>query len=132
MIRTFILTLTLLGSLSCLADSDEHFLRKPGSIAFGDATNQVDITATEGDASRLSVSVKWRSGDGAKFSVTQVGWFVFIESASRVWVFDGDHLSLLHFHAKSLWCESKPEITKTCPEQVRDVLPESFRKKYFP
>jgi hypothetical protein len=131
MIRLFVFTLTLACCLPCMAQSG-HFLRSIGSCAMNDAGNQTTVTATKGDDNKVSVNIRWRPADGATKPMTAAGWFVFVEDVSRVWVFDGDALSLFHRTDKGLTDSSSSEVYKTCPKEVRVALPESFRKKYFP
>ena len=132
MIRTFILILTLACGLPCMADSGQHFFRTLGSFKVNDATHPVVITITNSSTTKISVAVKWPSGDGVTKPLTRDGWFIYAEDASRVWVFDGENLSLVHRTDEMVTDESSPKVFKICPKEVRDALPESYRKAYFP
>jgi hypothetical protein len=134
LIATSVLALTLCCALPCMADPAPHFLRTLGSFAMNDATNHVVITTSESD-NKFYVAVVWNSTDGVHTgftnSLTRDGWFIYGENASHVWVFTGETLSLLHNTGKDVSDESSPEVDKACPKEVRDALPEIFRKKHF-
>jgi len=63
--------------------------------------------------------------------MTHTGWFVFVEQPSRVWIFDGDALSLLERRDKTVSVSSSAEVFKSCPKAVREALPGKFQKRYF-
>ncbi|HXI71635.1 MAG TPA: hypothetical protein VNN22_14870 [Verrucomicrobiae bacterium] len=159
MIRTFFLTLTLACSLPCMAESGQYFLRTFGSIELDDATNQVTITTSQSDSHKNSAFVVWRSGRRFDIPLTCDGWFVYAEDARHIWVFTGEAIVLMphtgmqttnaedychvwvfndktiqltHHTDKQTTNELSAEFDKVCPKVVRDALPESFRKKYFP
>lgn len=116
-----------------MAESGQHFLRTLGSIELHDATNKVTITTSQGDDHRISVSVLWaQHGDlavgGFTKPLTRDGWFIYAENGSRIWVFTGETLSLLHHTDKMTNDESSSEVDKLCPKVVREALPENFRK----
>jgi hypothetical protein len=117
--------------LPCMADSSQHLFRTPGSFKVNDATNPVIVTITNSSTAKTSVSIKWPSGEGATKPLAD-GWFVYAEDASRVWVFTGEVLSLIHRTDEMVTDESSAKVDKICPKEVRDVLPESYRKVYFP
>jgi hypothetical protein len=140
-IQALVLSVTLLWRLPCVAQSGGHFLRHFGSATVVDSQNQVIdqviVEATEVEDKRSSVAVTWKPmSHGKKVVVSKTkplareGWFVFVEDTSRVWVFDGNELSLLHYNGKSLTDSLLAELKTTCPKEVRDALPENFRKKH--
>jgi hypothetical protein len=60
-------------------------------------------------------------------------WFIYTESADRVWVFTGTELDLWELgdgRSKATSASVVPKIVRAAPEPVRDRLPEVFRKKY--
>jgi hypothetical protein len=58
------------------------------------------------------------------------GWFVFIESSSRIWLFDGEsHLDLVHRTEKGISRNSVVAVFDTCPKAVWEALPEAVRRK---
>ena len=135
MIRVIIVTFTLACSLFSMADSGANsrgFFRKLGGYTLSDTTtNRLTIVAAKSSDGKLSVAIKWSSGDGVTKALRD-GWFIFPErTLHRIWVFDGDALSLLKHTDKGLSDESSPDVAKTCPKEVRDALPESVRKNLF-
>jgi hypothetical protein len=116
------------------AESDRRFLRSVGTISEGDAQVGAVVTATLSTNAHPNVSVTWRAGDvtdSASKPMTHAGWFVFAEQSTRVWVFDGDALSLLERHDKTVSDSSSAEALKDCPKQVMDALPEKIRNRHF-
>jgi hypothetical protein len=118
-----------------MADPSQHLLRTLGHFQVTDATNQVTVAATESRDQKQSLSLSWRMSDSETTSETMLvkgGWFVFVEDPSHVWVFDGTSLRLSQY---SYRCQSDKFLSKTdknYPEEVRDALPESYRKNYIP
>ena len=116
-----------------MADPSPHFLRTTGRVQVNDTTNQVTVTATESSDQKLSLSASWRIDAEATTSDTMPlmrdGWFVFVEDVSRVWVFDGVVLRLLHYTDRNQSDTVVSEIDQSCPQEVRDALPESYRKR---
>ena len=133
-ILAFSLTATLACTSVSAAESDRRFLRSVGTISQSDAQVRAVVTATARTNAHPKVSVTWRAGDvtdSASKPMTHAGWFVFLEKPTRVWVFDGDVLSLLERQNKTVSDSSSAEVFKSCPKQVRDALPEKIRKRYF-
>jgi hypothetical protein len=115
-----------------MADTSQHFLRTLGSIQLHDATNQVTITATKTGDKKPSLVVSLHVDDSTSSDTVSelgAGWFAFVEDFTHVWVYDGGTLRLVHFTDKSITDSSSPEVDRTCPKEVRDALPESYRKK---
>ncbi|MEW6306533.1 MAG: hypothetical protein AB1705_23960 [Verrucomicrobiota bacterium] len=117
------------------AEGERQFLRSVGSLSLSDAQVHALVTVSKSTNAFPTVSVTWRAGgvatDANSKSMTQAGWFVFAEQPARIWVFDGDGLSLLERSDKALSDSSSPEAFKRCPRQVREALPERIRKRYF-
>lgn len=116
-----------------IAESGQHFLRTLGSIELHDATNQVTITISQRDDHKISGSALWTphgavGGGGFTKPLTRDGWFIYAEDTSHIWVFTGETLSLVHYTDKEISDESSSEVDKICPKEVREALPESFRK----
>lgn len=133
-----ILAITLVAILASTSvravESDRHFLRSVGTVSQSDAQVRAVVTATASTNAHPDVSVTWRSGDvtdSASKTMTHAGWFVFVEQPSRVWIFDGDALSLLERRDKTVSDSSSAEVFKSCPKPVRDALPEKIQKRYF-
>ena len=131
------LTLTaLLGSVAHAAESDRRLLLKEGSIHLNAAGARLSVSAArKGDESQPSVTVTWKTGDATESSSTpmrQEGWFAFAEQLNRVWVFDGESLSLLERAEKSLGSKAvtaRSKEFKNAPREVREALPKDFLKK---
>ena len=135
-IGSVILFLTF-GCVLCVAAGEhQNFVRTFGGRIIKDPSGTtLKVAAVNGTADKPSVSVTWSEGDTRTASTKPVlrdGWFVFVQDISHVWVFDGEALSVLLKTDKSLTDESSIKALKTCPEEVRNALPESLRKKYFP
>jgi len=135
MIRATLIGIMLACSLSCMADSavNSHgFLRKLGTYPVRDSsTNRLTITAARGNDGKLFAHLTWNSGTSATKPLHD-GWFIFPERMMhRIWVYDGESLSVLNHTGKSLTDESSPDAFKNCPKAVRDALPEGARKRYF-
>ena len=122
-------------NLGRAAETDAHFLRLIGAMNLGDARTSTHLAA---EASKTNayplVTVTWHAGNVTESSVKpmmKAGWFVFAEHPARIWVFDGQTLSLVERSDKALSDSSSVEAFKKCPKAVRDALPEQVRKKYF-
>jgi len=117
-----------------------EFFRTGGGTTMNEGGKQITITvSTQQDVSgQLYPTVTWRAG-----GVTQThemtseqlkpkAWFVFVESGSRIWMFDGKRSLrvLLITESKSSNSDSAEDL-KACPKEVRQALPDAIRKKYF-
>jgi hypothetical protein len=135
-IASIILFLAFACVLCVAASERQNFIRTFGGRVIQDTSGTtLKVDAVKGTADKPSVSVAWSTGNTRSASTKPLpkeGWFVFVQDISHVWVFDGEALSLLHNTGKSLSDESSNEAFKTCPGEVRNALPESLRKKYFP
>ncbi len=115
-------------------ESGRHFLRSVGTLSESDAKVRAVVIATASTNAHPNVSVTWRAGDvtdSASKPMNHAGWFVFVEQPSRIWIFDGDGLSLLERRDKTVSDSSSAEVFKSCPKSVRDALPEKIQKRYF-
>ena len=127
-----------------MAGTDEHFLHNFGGFTLRDGTNRVSVTASQNGDKMGSVLISWRGYDSTvsdlppgdytvsgSVPIIANGWFVFAKDATHVWVFDGGALRLVTFIGKTLanTTISASEVDKCCPQEVRDALPESFRRK---
>jgi hypothetical protein len=129
----------LLTSHSSLA-APGGFLRAPGSMLLNEAGKQMSVAVSTFDNAKqqLCLKVTWHSGDVThsdsmeSFHLTPNLWFVFVEDASRTWIFDGQsQLRVLLTTEKHYTnSEGQSELNK-CPKEVREALPDSVRKKYF-
>jgi hypothetical protein len=116
------------------------FIREKGKYTFDEKGSSIEvITAKDGKPS-LEISFN-RRGDGwtglSKWSFNKEGilradgWFVFVESANRLWVFDGKtSLAVLETDDKgnALVKECDPEAAVVCPTRVKEALPTKVRE----
>lgn len=124
--------------------TDGLFLREPGDAIVDCGCKQVTIivsTARFADGD-LSLTVTRRDGDRSVSRTSYQhlkpdAWFAFVESASRVWIFDGkEDLCVLSMDGTS-WSLAEasdpaaPVHPNACPEEVRHALPEIVSSKYF-
>ena len=87
---------------------------------------------------RQSFSVTWVSGKSREtIAVTDKGffkkdgWFVYVESPTRIWTFDGDHQLDLVVQSKTQsgrYSVVTKGVFEACPPVVWDAVPESVRK----
>jgi hypothetical protein len=59
------------------------------------------------------------------------GWFVYIESPTRIWTFDGERQVDLVVQSEVLhgrYSVAQNAVFETCPAAVWDAVPESVRK----
>ena len=82
---------------------------------------------------RLSFALTWITPTGRASTISmpdgffkQDGWFVYVESPTRVWMFDG--VSQLDLNTKEgRYSVTMPGVFETCPQAVWDAVPESVR-----
>jgi hypothetical protein len=115
-----------------------EFITKAGAYKLYDGKLVVTVTAgATGTVYEFTrplgdgQSVSHGSGkDGIKKGAN---WFIFPESAGRVWVFTGAELvrwEIVGGDAEVKEASAAPEIVKAAPELVRKRLPDEFKKKY--
>lgn len=122
----------LLACASVNATENNHFLSSIGTISQSDAEVRTVVAATAGTNAQPDVSITWRTGGATSADVkpmTHAGWFAFLEQPNRIWIFDGDVLNLVERHGVTVIDSS--DVSKGCPDRVRDALPEKIRRKYF-
>jgi hypothetical protein len=130
----------MLCSFVIAVESDRHFLRSEGTLRLGTVKLRALVNAAKTTNSLPMVSVSWQEGDvtdGCSMPMKSANWFVFTEQTTRIWIFDGDVLSLVEKGDKTVvnrtvLCEFCPSLEgfDTCPKAVRDALPEKIRLKY--
>jgi len=114
----------------------DEFIRKPGSYAL-DAQGS-ELTITKQEAGSCSLTAAWHSGNAASSSTSSTsqslhdGWFVYVESPNRIWVFDGvDQGVLLSHSEKESGSKAFPRAAlRRCPPKFRDALPQDLRARY--
>jgi hypothetical protein len=125
----------------------ETFIRERGTYVFDDAGSSIEvITAKDNKPSLiLDFRIRTKTSSGSnKASFTEEGilrgngWFVFLESPERIWIFDGknslaiaerrfdakggEHTSVKDFDAQS---------AAICPVKVEEALPQAIREALF-
>ncbi len=135
--------LTLSIGLACCLPSLAYagdFFRTGGGTTVNEGGKQITITvSTQQDANgQLYPTVKWRSGgvtlthEMTSELLKPKAWFVYVESGSRIWMFDGKRsLRVLLITEKESINSDSAEDLKACPKEVRQALPEAIRRKYF-
>ena len=98
-------------------------------------TNGSYLVFTNASTGRLSCAITWMTGSGHMTDsimpdvgfFKKEGWFVYVETSSRVWMFDGvRQLDLITDRGRN--AVTMPGVFETCPQAVWDALPESVRK----
>ncbi len=115
-----------------------EFLRSSGTTSWEKGGKQISITLTvDNSGGQLSPTVAWSSGGVTQTDVMssfhlQPGrWFAFVENETAIWIFDGaDSLRLVLVTAGTLSDSDAVERLRPIPQEVRESLPESVRKKY--
>jgi hypothetical protein len=109
------------------------FVRKAGTITLD--TNGSCLLFTNASDGKLSFALTWVTPTGGRDTVSmpdagyfkQDGWFVYVESPSRIWTFDGDRqLDVITPDGKN--AVTMPGVFETCPQTVWDAVPESVRR----
>lgn len=112
------------------------FVRVPIQVTLD--TNGSTFDFPKAKDGRQSFSVTWVSGKSRQtIAVTDKGffkkdgWFVYVESPTRIWTFDGERLLDLVSRDgthKGRYSVATKGVFETCPSGVWDALPESARK----
>lgn len=119
----------------------EGVVNTPGTYSFFDGKLTLTV-ADEGGGLNYRVKRVYEEGPTRDQSVGPAEpffkdrdhWFVCVESADSVWIFDGqDVLEQDEFNHGSVKMKDSnvlPDIVRTAPEAVRDHLPQSFLEKF--
>ncbi len=114
---------------------ENEFIRKPGQYSLDGKESILAISKQPGGSWTLKAT--WRSGDASSSAAPEEclraqGWFVFVEKAGRIWIFDGvDGGILLSHSGKETKVSSfSRQLKTTCPRKVWDALPQEVRAKY--
>ena len=114
----------------------DEVIRKAGHYSL-DAKGS-ELTITKDEAGVFSLTATWRSGNAHSSSTSstsqsvQESWFVYVESPTRLWVFDGVDQGLLLTHTeKESGSKAYPRAAlRDCPAKFWDALPQVLRAKY--
>ena len=131
------LLLTAAFGYAALADKPETgFIREADTVTLD--TNGSRLVFTNASDGRLSFALTWISGKSRETIAMpkegffkKDGWFVYVESPTRIWMFDGVRQLDLVTRSdaqKGRYSVTKKGVFETCPQTVWDALPESVRK----
>ncbi len=121
----------LVQSAGSITTSTSGFIRQSGTYQLdgGDA-----LALTPSSGGRVSFALTRAEGAGREtFSIPdffkQDGWFVYVESAERVWIFDGVR-QLDVVAPDGRYSAGDLGVRALCPKTVWDAVPESVPKFY--
>ena len=98
LIRILSVVIFVTSQLSARA-LENQFIRKPGGYSLDSKGSTLTITQTASNAWRLKVTWKSKdteSSDQSSDYLKAAGWFVFVETSERIWIFDGVNSGLTH------------------------------------
>lgn len=138
---TFLMAVVLLA-LGPGATADDkkpaEFITKAGTYKLFDGKLEVAVTAGAAGTS-YSFTIPLGGGKSIKHASAKdeikkgAEWFIYPESADRVWVFNGADLLRMEFmegNAVVKGSSAVPGLVKAAPEAVRKRLPDEFKKKH--
>jgi hypothetical protein len=125
----------------------ETFIRERGTYIFDDAGSSIEVITAKDKKPSLVLDFRTRtktSTSSNKMSFDDEGilrgngWFVFLESPERVWIFDGKNsLAIaersvtakggIHTNVKDFDAQS----AAICPMKVKEALPQAVREALF-
>lgn len=131
-----ILTLTFAASADDNTNVVGKFIRKPGKFLLDGKGSALAIAETS--PGKWSLDITWYE-KGLPLSespdiLRAPGWFVYVETPDRLWIYSGgNHLVLeSHTNGNHLVSGMSPEIAATCPKIVHDALPKKAEKNTQP
>ena len=107
------------------------FIRETGHFKLDGSGSTLSITKES--ASKWSVNLVWQEGPNLSLKdspdvLHSAGWFIYVETRDRIWIYDGDkHLIFEGHENKHIVGGMSPEIRATCPKEVLEALPEKAR-----
>jgi len=112
------------------------FVREPNTVALDKGGSCLEFPKAKDG--RLSFAVTWVEGN-SRTTVSKPqegffkkdGWFVYVESPTRVWLFDGIGQLDLVTKSKSqsgIYSVTTKGVFETCPQKVWDAIPDSLRR----
>jgi hypothetical protein len=118
------------------------FIRKKGTYEFGAERSSVDVITAKDKKPSLRIMFRTRekhstSEMGANFEEEGIlrgdGWFVFIESGERIWIYDGKKsLAIAQCRESSFVIKDfDTEGAAVCPLPVKKALPKDVRDALF-
>src|SRR4051812_37111565 len=131
--KTLLITLLLATTFAWSASAGTPttgFIRESGTYLVDTNGSQIDLSKLKDGILTFSLTrIDGKSRETIslpKFS-KHGGWFVFIESPTRIWTFDGGR-QLDVLTPSGRYSVAAKEYFDTCPKVVWDALPESARR----
>ena len=137
--KKFLNALALAAALSGTAVADEPttgFVRKADALTLDKSGSKLEFPKAKDG--RLSFSCTWVAGNSRETIAMpregffkKDGWFVYIESPTRIWMFDGASQLDLVMHtgaASGRYPVTAKGVFETCPQKVWDAIPASARE----
>jgi hypothetical protein len=135
----FLSSLVLASAVSGTAVADEPttgFVRKADPVTLDKSGSRLEFPKAKDG--RLSFAFTWAAGNSRETIFMSKegffkkdGWFVYIESPTRIRMFDGAGQLELVTHsgeASGRYSVTAKGVLETCPQKAWDALPESVRK----
>ncbi|HUS33959.1 MAG TPA: hypothetical protein VM680_01280 [Verrucomicrobiae bacterium] len=139
-----LLSLLFLLSATIATHADQiepkTFIREKGTYTFDDKGSSIEVITAKDGIPSLVINFRSRSKSSTGtvgFSsdkegiLRAAGWFVFVESPNRLWIYDGKtSLAVAEAddaHASVKLGECDPAAAVVCPKQVKDALPPKVR-----
>ena len=118
------------------------FIRERGAYTFDPAGSSVEVITAKDNKLSLVIDFQTRGpnfAQTAKYNFNEEGilrgpgWFVFIESPDRLWIFDGvKSLSIAERTANTHnFKDFDTKAATQCPVRVKEALPKDVREKLF-
>lgn len=120
----------------------DHFIREKGIYAFDQAGSSIEVITAKDKKLSLAIDFQTRGTNytqTAKYDFNEEGilrgpgWFVFVESPNRLWIFDGvKSLSIVERSGNAhKFKDFDAESAAQCPPPVKESLPKEVREKLF-
>lgn len=122
----------LLQTAESLPKPVTGFIRTFGAYPL--SANGAGLALTPSAGGRVSLTITKVEGTGREAISTpdffkKPGWFAYVESPDRIWIFDGaSQLDVVTSTGR--YSAGDPSIQATCPDAVWDAVPESVRSSY--
>ena len=132
----FLLLAAAFGNAALADKPKTGFIREADPVTLD--TNGSHLVFTNASDGRLSFALTWISGKSRKTIAMpkegffkKGGWFVYVESPTRIWMFDGVRQLDLVTHSDAQngrYSVTTKGMFETCPKKVWDAVPESVRR----
>jgi hypothetical protein len=125
----------------------ETFIRERGKYTFDDSGSSIEVITAKDNKPSLVFDFRSRSKNSISsnkmsFDETGIlrgdGWFVFVESPERIWIFDGKNslaIAERRLTAKGGFTTNikdfDAQAAAVCPVRVKEALPREVRDALF-